>query len=84
MQEKTIKAGLLAIGILLVTSGYKLADISKTIHALIVIAVGVILIVASQYIHVEQVEITDINRRLYEVEGTVKELGKDMLEEKHN
>lgn len=81
MQEKTVKAGLLAIGILVVASGYKLAEMGKAVQALIVIAMGTIFVVASQYIHTERIEIADIRRRLFEVEGTVKELEKDKLEE---
>lgn len=67
MKEAGIKAGKLSMGLALITAGYGIFQAGERWIGLAAIAVGLLLVFASQTMHVEREEIDNLKREVSEL-----------------
>lgn len=69
MKEAGKKAGLLSMGLVVLTTGYALFQAGERWIGLAAIAVGLLLVFSSQTMHVEREEIDNLKKEVSELKG---------------
>lgn len=69
MKEAGKKAGLLSIGLALITTGYGLFQAGIRIEGLAAVVVGLLLVFSSQTMHIDREELEDLKTEVSELKG---------------